>query len=838
MPFKNLIKFNSLKTRYLVLSLILTTGIGAGILFAQHYVAQTEQASTRNIEERQRVERHNHQVRNAVWEAEFALELYLLMPSADAREAFHEHLREAIGHAERLSGEAWVEAHDLHEPVRDLRNNLVQLDERVGVLMKIRRDPEQTYPFFRITRGELVGLHTRFQTAVQLVLEEFDETQGDAQVRKLFLEADGAWLRTVAAFRLYLINRLGSFFEESLGHIAQGVEQQYENVLVRLQALSELEQQGKLGFQASESLQEMLAVAPRWYAGFKEIERINNSAQWRNDIPLTRDIVRPVIAEVQRTLLLIEQNLEASSESDVESQAQVAGTITGAFWALGLATMLFLIGNYLVFTRTMLNPIAQVTRGLRDEASGRTDVELPKMDYVETRHLAEAFQEMHSQVHRRQVALEHIAMHDALTELPNRVLLMDRIKQAAAAAQRRNGMLALFMMDLNRFKEINDTLGHHVGDELLRHVATRIRSLLRGSDTVARLGGDEFAILLPDTDVADVRTIAAKVINVVEQIHKVEHHNLYISASIGIAVFPHHGETPELLLQHADVAMYMAKRSNQPFAFYDTSQDSYSVQQLSLLGDLREAFENDTLDLYYQPRFSTYDGRVNGVEALLRWNHPAHGLILPGEIIPLAERTGVIKYLTHWVLNAALRQCSLWRQQGHELSVSVNLSVHDVQEPGLPAKISQFLGLWEVPPSQLELEITESVMMSHPERAKTVLNELGNLGVALSIDDYGSGYSSLAYIKSLPVDTLKIDKSFIVDMIRDANDATIVHSTIELAHNLGFRVCAEGVENEATWNRLLSLGCDCLQGFYLSGPMPTNELHAWLNTYPRRAQNA
>ncbi|UCE88900.1 MAG: EAL domain-containing protein, partial [Pseudomonadota bacterium] len=332
--------------------------------------------------------------------------------------------------------------------------------------------------------------------------------------------------------------------------------------------------------------------------------------------------------------------------------------------------------------------------------------------------------------------------------------------------------------------------------------------------------------------------IAAKVINVVEQIHKVEHHNLYISASIGIAVYPHHGETPELLLQHADVAMYMAKRSNQPFAFYDTTQDSYSVQQLALLGELREAFENDTLDLYYQPKFSTHEERVTGVEGLLRWNHPKHGLILPGEIIPLAERTGVIKYLTHWVLNAALRQCSLWREQGHTLSVSVNLSVHDLQEPGLPAKIGQFLELWEVPPHQLELEITESVMMSHPERAKTVLDELGNLGVLLSIDDYGSGYSSLAYIKSLPVDTLKIDKSFILDMVRDENDATIVHSTIELAHNLGFRVCAEGVENEATWNRLVSQGCDCLQGFYLSGPMAPEELGAWLNTNPQRAQNA
>ncbi|UCE90709.1 MAG: diguanylate cyclase, partial [Pseudomonadota bacterium] len=301
---------------------------------------------------------------------------------------------------------------------------------------------------------------------------------------------------------------MGSFFEESLGNMAQGVEQQYENVLLKLHALEALDQEGRLGFQASMSLQEMLAITPRWYAGFKEIERINNSAQWRSDIPLTRDIIRPIVAEVQRALQVLETRLEASSETDVEFQTRVASTITSAFWALGLGTILFVIGNYIVFTRTMLNPIALVTRSLRDEASGRTDVALPKMDYVETRHLAEAFQEMHHQVHRRQLALEHIAMHDALTELPNRVLLMDRIKQAAAAAQRRNGILALFMMDLNRFKEINDTLGHHVGDELLRHVATRIRSLLRGSDTVARLGGDEFAILLPDTDVADVRAIA------------------------------------------------------------------------------------------------------------------------------------------------------------------------------------------------------------------------------------------------------------------------------------------------------------------------------------------
>jgi diguanylate cyclase (GGDEF)-like protein len=424
---------------------------------------------------------------------------------------------------------------------------------------------------------------------------------------------------------------------------------------------------------------------------------------------------------------------------------------------------------------------------------------------------------------------EHQALHDALTNLPNRTLFHDRVGQALAIARREHIPVAVMIMDLDRFKEVNDTLGHASGDELLMQAGVRLRAALRESDTVARLGGDEFGVLLPRVvDSAAATSVARKLRKALEEPFTIHGLALQIEASVGIALYPDHGDDVHSLLQRADVAMYVAKEQPGGCEIYAKDRDDYSPDRLTMLTELRRAIDQGELVLHYQPKAELRSGEVKGVEALVRWSHPVRGLIPPDDFIPLAQKTGVIVPLTFFVLNEAIRQCRTWQLEGVDLSVGVNLSARNLLDVHLPDTVGELLGRWEVPPSLLELEITESTILADPIRAMHVLSRLSGMGVRLAIDDFGTGYSSLAYLKRLPVDELKIDKSFVQGMEENENDAVIVRSTIDLGRNLGLRVVAEGVETAEAWSRLVALGCDVAQGYYLSRPVPAAELAAWL----------
>ncbi|HET8587599.1 MAG TPA: EAL domain-containing protein, partial [Candidatus Limnocylindria bacterium] len=428
---------------------------------------------------------------------------------------------------------------------------------------------------------------------------------------------------------------------------------------------------------------------------------------------------------------------------------------------------------------------------------------------------------------------EHQALHDDLTGLPNRTLFRDRIEQAIALARRDGGQLAVAMIDLDRFKDVNDTLGHHAGDTLLVEVGRRLRDILRSSDTVARLGGDEFGVLIskPRTT-SDVAVVIGKLRAALEQSVMVEGLALPAEGSIGIAMFPGHGRDVDTLLRHADVAMYSAKETKAGYVFYDGSRIESDPAKLTLVSELRRAIERRELVLYYQPKAALANGSVQSVEALLRWNHPTRGLVGPDEFIPLAQQTGLIKPLTLYVLDEALGQCRHWQRAGLTLCVAVNLSVRNLLDTDFPSQVRRLLQKREVDPGLLQLEITESTMLSDPVRTKRVLDKLAAMGIALSIDDFGTGYSSLSYLSQLPVNEIKIDRSFVMNMAESDNDAVIVRSTIDLGRNLGLEVVAEGVETEQAWDELNQLGCTLAQGYYLSRPVPAAELTQWLLRRP------
>jgi diguanylate cyclase (GGDEF)-like protein len=422
-----------------------------------------------------------------------------------------------------------------------------------------------------------------------------------------------------------------------------------------------------------------------------------------------------------------------------------------------------------------------------------------------------------------------LALHDALTGLPNRLLYAQRTKRAIAAAAARDARVVVMLIDLDRFKDINDTLGHHYGDEVLRQMADRLTELLDPADTVARLGGDEFAVLLPAGRADDDGvTIARQIRAALALPFEAEGVSLELGGSVGVACYPHDGGDVETLMQRADVAMYQAKAGATGVERYSVAQDDSSLARLALAADLRRALEESEFVPYFQPKVDLATGRVAGAEALLRWNHPTEHDVSPDVFIPLAEQTGLIVPLTLHVIAAAIRECSGWRARGGDYSVAVNLSARALVEAQLPDQVEELCRCWNLPADALVLEITESMIVDDPGRAMPVVRRLADLGVGLSIDDFGTGYSSLEYLKTLPVREMKIDRSFVSGMADDPRDAAIVRCAIELGRSLGLRIVAEGVESLETHLWLARLGCDQGQGFHYTRALDPSAFAAWL----------
>ncbi|GAC1485707.1 MAG: hypothetical protein NVS1B1_00180 [Candidatus Limnocylindrales bacterium] len=430
-------------------------------------------------------------------------------------------------------------------------------------------------------------------------------------------------------------------------------------------------------------------------------------------------------------------------------------------------------------------------------------------------------------IRRSRGALEHLALYDGLTGLPNRVLFAERLQQTVRMPNDGSG-LAILLLDLDRFKDVNDTFGHATGDRLLEQVADRLGDALRDGDLVARLGGDEFAFVLPGADAESASNVAQRILRLLERPFLIDDQTVTIGASIGIALAPEHGMDSQALLQHADVAMYVAKRAEGSWAVYDPSQDENTSADLSLLAELREAITAGMLSLQYQPQIETTGDRTVALEALVRWQHPTRGPIPPGDFIPLAERSGVIRALTDWVLRTALAQAVRWRNDGLAMPVVVNLSMRDLLDPRFPETVGRLLFESGLPSDLLALEITESALTADVRIAADNVARLRALGIRMSIDDFGTGYSSLAYLDRLAADEVKIDRSFVQGLLTDESCSAIVRATIDLAHTLHYEVVAEGVEDQATWQRLARLGCDRLQGYAIARPLGASAATEWL----------
>jgi len=460
----------------------------------------------------------------------------------------------------------------------------------------------------------------------------------------------------------------------------------------------------------------------------------------------------------------------------------------------------------------------------------KTPVTVKQAD--ELGHLADGFNHMMAGIRQREEKIYHQTHHDALTGLPNRLSFEETLQEAIQQDSDQKTPLGVVLIGLDRIDEINGTLGHRLGDKIVQQIATRLLEGITRAETVARTATDMFMLVVPGMKTDHAETVSRDVLRCFDAPFRIDDVAADVNAHVGAACHPQHGETVKLLMQHADVALYNARQSPVRYALYAPDTDSHSTERLSLMGKMRRGLEDGEFQLFYQPKICLETRRITHAEALIRWEQPGSGFVFPDTFIPLAEQTGNIDRITSFSLATAMQQCSTWHKNGYPIKVAVNLSAKDLLDAKLTDRIGQLLSQHHVQPDWLILEITESAVMQDTQKAMDMLRQLNAMGVTLSIDDFGTGYSSVAYLKKLPVHEIKIDKSFVMELSQSREDAVIVRSTIEMGHNLGFRVIAEGVEDEPALKMLSEFGCDLAQGYFFSRPLPVSEFESWLQDSP------
>jgi len=822
----------SIRARYLVFSIILASLLLVVAFAGGRDVGNTQQLSSEELRLRVNLLEQSRNIRVHLLESYRSLNLYLADPlEKQYRLAAVENLEQAINISRVLENGSGLVTSKYKIEAGDILNKLKVLQKNAIETLDTRDDIFKMYPSLAVSNLQIRPARNRLNNAFQSIfahLNEDDIIRKDPVVYDKMVHLRDRWRIALSVFRLYLANRLGSFVENTLATQEQAIQTHLQDIRVKLSDILQIENANRLEFETVNGLQEINAALADFENGFKQVVEIHHTDKWRMDVVFMKSNIAPQIGQIAYSILELERDIDESTSSSISELKAVAHRQNNLLWIIALLGVASILTVLLSMEKMLLKPIGYVTRALKAQAFGKEFHELPTAHFIETKNLVDAFVEMNRQIMMRQNDLEHQATHDGLTALPNRVLLGDRIECAINQAERTKSIFSLMVIDLDNFKEVNDTLGHHVGDVLLQDVSSRLRSVLRDSDTIARLGGDEFAILIQDSSEEKSIGVAEKIHHAFEQTSQISELDLYVSASIGIALYPSHGKDAQSLLRHADIAMYRAKQNHYDYSVYDEKEDEFSIQRLALINDLRNGLEHQSLFIKYQPKLNIISSTVTGVEALLRWKHKKYGMIPPEELVEMAEQTGLIKPLTRWVLDKSIKQCAEWNRQGMDLIISVNLSVYNLKDSDLVSHVRKLLKHHGLAPSKLCLEITESAMMANPVHAIETLRLLNKMGVSLAIDDFGTGFSSLAYLKQMPVDELKIDKSFVINMEDDEDDEVIVRSTVDLAHNLGLRVTAEGVESESVWAQLTAMGCDEVQGYLMSRPLTHTDFSAWM----------
>lgn len=820
-------KLPSLRKRYITLASLVITLLIAGAGIASWYTNSITSSNLTALELNKSVTGTAQKLHHTLSLTSMTINAMLINPDISHEVIIDENINKALQLIKELQLKLRSETTTLEQPINNLYYFFSELKKKTQILTEKRKDSSWVYPAIPFISSKLLIPNKNFISSVESSIYGYhiEDIPYDKTYHQLH-ELRSLWHNKTLNFRAVIIRFAGlnNTTRTQQEDTIDNLQVKIDNSLKRL---DKLKTNDELELHVEAYIQIMKDSSKEWESQWKNMQKLRNNNAWRNDIIFLKKEIIPLQENINISMENLETVSHNWSQEQIKTLSDAANKIISELWLLTLLAISFVFFAYLMVEKLVLQPIYRITQSLTMKI-GSYYSHIEDNSSKEINALTSAFNTMQTQIHQRQVALEHQAMHDALTNLPNRILFNDRLTQAINMMHRSKEELAVLLLDLDRFKDVNDTLGHHIGDQLLKEASVRLQDSIRSSDTVARLGGDEFAIIAPQTSANEALEFSKKIIKTLCKVYKLEHNNIFVGVSIGISMYPDNGTDNYTLIRHADTAMYGAKYNNQGALLYLASQDKNTPDKLSLVNDLHHAVESKTeLSIHYQPQIDLLTDKVVQVEALLRWHHPTLGLIPADEVISLAEKTGVIQQLTIWVLNTAIEEFMRYLfEKG--INLSINLSTWNLQDPDLPSTIKKLLSYHQMPADRLTLEITETAMMNDPIRARNVLNELNEMGIILSIDDYGTGFSSLSYLKLLPVHELKIDKSFVFDMLDNESVAIIVKSTIELAHNLGYKIIAEGVENKETLLELKALNCDIIQGYYISKPISIDQLVIWL----------
>ncbi|QCU89791.1 putative bifunctional diguanylate cyclase/phosphodiesterase [Thiomicrorhabdus sediminis] len=825
-------KLPSLRKRYVLLNIVIGLLVIAAITAAYFKALNTKNTVNRGYEGVLNEQANLKEVRDYLLHINGDINHFLLDPlNQHLTQNIDIYTSESIDSLNQLNESTHPYHVDLANTVNPIKLNFEKLNKEIKRLIEYRLDINKQYPAMDISANIMEVQQDNIKSGFEILILEIESESlkpTNEELYPLLLKTRTLWSEAISQTRIYMVNRLASFTTEILQQQGSSLADMYELFKKNLNQLEKFYAEED-SFEGLPTVKSIHKISEDWIDNFLQMRNLSENNQWRSDAMIMQNDILPLITNITILCNQLEKVLR-DEKQNLDNQLSKSDAFFN-YLIYGIISLYLIIISFILLSMewAIFKPIDRVTQALRSRA---LEVTLPKIKPAKTKEMArliEAFVEMDNEVSARQNELEHQALHDHLTGLPNRFSLNQRIEYQLLSSERQHSTFSLFIMDLDYFKDINDTLGHASGDSLLIEVSKRVKRLIRKSDTLARLGGDEFSILLPDTNKEEAAFLAEKIIEDIAHPFNLNGEKVSISISIGIAGFPHDGLNAETILQCADMAMYASKRKRTGYSLYNANQNVYSKDRLILVNDLLEALELEQFEINFQPKINLETGSICGAEALLRFIHKNHGYVPPDKVIETAERMGVIHRLSLQILKKSIAECSKWHRQGYPISVSVNLSVRDLASTGLCSKVKEFMEEFNLNYEFLTLEITENVMMENLSLSIDQLNKLNKLGVKISIDDFGTGFSSLAYLKRLPVQELKIDKSFVIDIEQDENDQQIVRSTIDLGHSLGLTTVAEGVETLTAMEIVKSYGCDQVQGYYFSKPVNPEEFRRLLS---------
>lgn len=820
----------SLKQRYLNFTILFSFIFLCVAYFGWYYVKNVNEQQLMHVEDRTDASDAIYNLLNQIHSTETSIFRFISEPKKENENNIRRSLNQFDSSLETLLKNPWImDDAELSDLLVSLGRDSVELLAAAEILIKVRKDENEWIPAVNIMQTRMFSSNTQLLTELGLIIDEISEeseTEADIEAYKKISELRHWWETMIAEFRLLITNKFGFFTTETVSGIDARISnmdlyiERVDSVLVELE---ELARQEKSSFIYIDGISQIRKLFTTWFSEYSIVTESLSGEDWRHDMVITRDQIEPVLSRILQRASSLQLELGVASARNITDLSALTKELSNFVIFLAVLASIAGLFSFFLFHRSIVQSINRFGLALQSEAKGKhKDTSKYMISKAEEfRNLMSAFEDMRDQIRTRETHLDHIAHHDPLTQLPNRVLLRDRLQLAVSRSRRNGTNIALMFIDLDQFKQINDALGHSMGDQLLVQLAGRLTRCVRETDTVSRHGGDEFTILLEDISHVDqVASLARNIISDIAVPFDVEHHILHTTASIGIAMGPGDDSDVDALIKDADIAMYHAKdlgRGN--FKFYSGEMAAKVAEYMVLENQLRKAIDNNELFLLYQPVVDMRTELITSTEALLRWQHPERGVLSPDAFLSVIEETGLIRPITQWVLDEASRQQNAYKKAGFGgVRMAVNMSGVFLKNDSVLDVVINTIEHTDIDPKGLIMEITEDTLLKDLQGADKALATLKDMGISIALDDFGTGQSSLSHLRLDAIDIVKIDRSFVRDIPDNQNDMELVDAIIAMSHKLHKKVVAEGVETQQQLEFMRWHNCDSIQGYYYSKP--------------------